>query len=162
MSEELKKALARREKEEALLCFDHFSNEDALALGLKVVEKAKERGVSVAVGIDINGTEMFHYTMTGASQRLGMWVKRKQNTVRETWISTYHVHQQLIHDGKDLWKNWRLNDVEYGSIGGGFPITIKGTGVVGSIACSGLPHEEDHQLLVDALCDMLGVDLDAE
>ena len=49
----------------------------------------------------------------------------------------------------------------YAAIGGGFPIALKGTGVIGAVACSGLPHEQDHQLLVDALCAVLNVDLDA-
>lgn len=33
---------------------------------------------------------------------------------------------------------------------------------MGAVACSGLPHEMDHQLLVDAICQILGVDLEAE
>ena len=37
-----------------------------------------------------------------------------------------------------------------------------GNGVVGAVACSGLPPEMDHQLLVDAICQILGVDLEAE
>ena len=55
MNKNLKKALARREKEEALLCFTKFSNEDALALGLKIIEKAKERNAAVAIDIEVNG-----------------------------------------------------------------------------------------------------------
>ena len=64
--------------------------------------------------------------------------------------------------GKDLWKDWRLDEADYAAIGGGFPIIVAGTGVVGAVACSGLPHEMDHQLLVDAICQILGVDLEAE
>lgn len=45
-------------------------------------------------------------------------------------------------------------------MGGGFPITLVGTGVIGAVACSGLPHEEDHKLLIDAISEVLGVDLD--
>ena len=38
---------------------------------------------------------------------------------------------------------------------------LEGTGVIGCVACSGLFHEDDHQVLVDAISGMLGIDLDA-
>jgi uncharacterized protein (UPF0303 family) len=41
--------------------------------------------------------------------------------------------------------------------GGGFPITVKGAGIIGVIAVSGLPEREDHGVVVDALCDHLGI-----
>ena len=81
--------------------------------------------------------------------------------VQVSQISSLRAGQYLQCEGKDLWKDWRLSDADYAAIGGGFPIALKGTGVIGAVACSGLPHEQDHQLLVDALCAVLNVDLDA-
>ena len=66
---------------------------------------------------------------------------------------------QLIRDNKDQEKDWRLNNEEYGAIGGGFPIIVKGTGIIGAVACSGLAHTDDHQLLVDSIAEILGVEL---
>ncbi|MDD3347535.1 heme-degrading domain-containing protein [Oscillibacter sp.] len=157
MEENLKEALARRKWEEETLCFSAFSNEDALTLGLKIIEKAKQRGVAVAIDITVNGTELFHYTMQGANARNAMWIKRKQNMVQVSQISSLHAGQFLESEGKDQWKNWRLNDTDYTCLGGGFPILLKGTGVIGAVACSGLPHEEDHRLLVDSISDLLGI-----
>ena len=55
-----------------------------------------------------------------------------------------------------------LEALLYAAIGGGFPITLAGTGIVGAVACSGLPHPEDHRLLVDCISEMLGIDLTKE
>jgi len=159
MNEELKLALEQREKEEALLCFDKFSNEDALALGLKIVEKAQQRNAAVAIDIEVNGVQLFHYNMPGSNKRHAMWIRRKQNMVQVSQCSTLHAMYQLIRDGKDQEKDWRLNNAEYGAIGGGFPITVKGTGIIGAVACSGLAHTDDHQLLVDSIAELLGVEL---
>ena len=155
-------ALARRRKEEELLRFASFSNEDALALGLKIVEKAKQRGAAVAIDIEVNGNQLFHYAMPGSNKRHALWIRRKQNMVQTTLISSLHAYQQLINEGKDQWKDWRLNEADYGAIGGGFPIHVIGTGIVGAVACSALPHEEDHRLLVDSISEMIGVSLDGE
>ena len=159
MNDQLKEAVALRKREEALLCFPKFSNEDALTLGLKIVEIAKEWGVAVAIDIEVNGVQLFHYNMPGSNKRQCMWIRRKQNMVQVSQVSTLHAGQLLELGGLDLWKNWRLDEAEYATLGGGFPITVAGTGIIGSVACSGLPHEEDHRLLVTAISSMLGVEL---
>ena len=51
-----------------------------------------------------------------------------------------------------------LDIAEYVLAGGGFPVTVKGAGVIGVIAVSGLPEREDHNVVVDALCDHLRAD----
>ncbi len=160
MDEKLSKELARREREEALLRFPAFSNEDALALGLRIVEKAKAWGVAVAVDITRNGTQLFHYAMEGSNARHALWIRRKQNTVQVAQMSSLRAGQTLESEGKDLWRDWRLPEADYAILGGGFPITVAGTGVVGAVACSGLPHLQDHRLLVESISEMLGVHLD--
>ena len=162
MGKAMQKELARRREEEERLRFPRFSNREALELGLKIIEKAEQRGAAVAVDITVNGTQLFHYAMKGTNKRHAMWIQRKQNTVQVAQISSLHAGQFLASEGKDLWKDWRLSDADYAIIGGGFPIAVAGTGVIGAVACSGLPHEEDHRLLVDALSDLLGVDLGKE
>ena len=42
--------------------------------------------------------------------------------------------------------------------GGGFPISVKGAGVIGALTISGLPGRRDHGVAVDALCEHLGLD----
>jgi uncharacterized protein (UPF0303 family) len=47
---------------------------------------------------------------------------------------------------------------DYALHGGAFPITIAGTGQVGTITVSGLPEADDHRIVVEALCDHLARD----
>ena len=158
---DIKEIVALRQKEEALLCYEKFTNEDALTLGLKMVEIAKEWGVAVAIDIEVNGVQLFHYNMPGSNARNSMWIRRKQNTVQLCQVGTLHAGQLLELQGKQLWRDWRLDEKDYAIIGGGFPISVTGTGIIGAVACSGLPHEDDHRLIITALCEILGVDLNA-
>ena len=47
---------------------------------------------------------------------------------------------------------------DYVMAGGGFPITVRGIGVVGSVTVSGLHERDDHEIGVAAICDYLGAD----
>jgi uncharacterized protein (UPF0303 family) len=47
--------------------------------------------------------------------------------------------------------------MDYAACGGGFPIRLKGVGLVGSISYSALPHLEDHDFVVKVLSKFLGV-----
>ena len=46
------------------------------------------------------------------------------------------------------------NDYAFG--GGGFPILLRGTGMIGVVAVSGLTHWEDHALVVRCIEAFLG------
>ena len=47
---------------------------------------------------------------------------------------------------------------DYATHGGSFPLTVVGAGLVGSVTVSGLPQRADHELVVEALCGLLGRD----
>ena len=50
-----------------------------------------------------------------------------------------------------------LDPQEYVFIGGGFPIKLKTGEMVGVLLASNLPHQKDHQFLIDTLSEYLDV-----
>ena len=72
--------------------------------------------------------------------------------------STYRMVLEQQRPGPDLQAGHGLDSADYVLAGGGFPVTVKGAGVVGVIAVSGLPEREDHGVIVDALCEHLGIE----
>jgi len=48
--------------------------------------------------------------------------------------------------------------MDYAPQGGGFPIHLIGTGVVGAVTVSGVPEREDHGFVSEMLCRFLNVD----
>ncbi len=147
------------ERQEQLLRFDHFNNADALEVGLMLVERAKQMNYAVAIDITICSSQIFAYAFPGTSANNLRWIKRKTNTVNKVQMSSLHVGAVLLRSGQDLEGDWHLPHIDYSNLGGAFPIFIKGTGFIGTICVSGLPHEQDHQLVVDVLCEYLNVKL---
>lgn len=45
----------------------------------------------------------------------------------------------------------RLDPDRFAAHGGAFPVRLRGTGVVGVVAVSGLPQADDHALVVEGL-----------
>ena len=71
--------------------------------------------------------------------------------------SSYRVGCELAQKGTTLGPDRGIDLLHYAPHGGGFPIHIDGTGVVGAVAVSGLPQREDHNFVVEALCSMLSL-----
>lgn len=151
-----KTLLAMCEEEEERLQFTQFSRADALALGLKIHENAKKQPVPVAIEITVNGLVVFRYFPDGALPDSELWLARKRNSVDLMEMSSLHFLAWLEQNGETL-ESRKLPANEYAAGGGGFPIRLRGTGVIGSICVSGLPdHREDHRLVVDTLTEFLG------
>jgi uncharacterized protein (UPF0303 family) len=67
------------------------------------------------------------------------------------------VGLELAQRKTTLRERYGLEERDYAAHGGCFPLLLRGTGCVGTIAVSGLPQREDHELIVAALARELGV-----
>ena len=53
-----------------------------------------------------------------------------------------------------------LKDEDYVFCGGGFPIRLKSGEMVGGLLVSNLPHEQNHQFIIDSLQEWLQVEVE--
>ena len=53
-----------------------------------------------------------------------------------------------------------VRSADYATHGGSFPLRVAGAGIVGSVTVSGLPMRQDHELVIEALCAVLGRNYD--
>ena len=140
-------------QQEKTLEFDKFSRNDALAIGLRINENAKQYSDPITIEITLNGLVVFRYFSEGSVPDSEMWLVRKRNTVNLMSMSSLRFKYWLEIGLKTI-SDRKLNPNDYVAGGGGFPINLCGTGVIGSICVSGLQnHLDDHQLIVDTLTE---------
>lgn len=132
--------------------FERFSRRDALNIGRKLIENAEKQAQPVAVEITVNGLVVFRYFMEGSKPESELWLARKRNAVDLMETSSLRFFAEL-EDAGETFADRKLDPNEYAA-GGGFPIRLRGTGVIGSICVSGYPdHVDDHQLIINTLAE---------
>ena len=142
-------------QEEQELQFTKFNEDTAWKLGTQLVETARGRDLPVTVDITRGSHQLFHASLRGTSPDNDEWVKRKVRLVYRFGHSSFYVGQMLKSKGKTIEQSYLLSESEYAPHGGCFPIIVKDTGMVGTITVSGLPQEEDHKLVIEALRQFL-------
>ena len=65
--------------------------------------------------------------------------------------------ENLKAEGRSQWPDAALEVKDFALHGGGFPVRVRGVGVVASIAISGLPSREYHHMIVTTLAAYLNV-----
>lgn len=143
-------------QEEQELQFAKFNEEDAWKLGSQLVELARSRNLPVTIDITRGTHQLFHAALRGTSPDNDEWVKRKVRLVYRFGHSSFYVGQVLKSKGKTLEQSYLVSESDYAPHGGCFPIIVKDTGIVGTVTVSGLPQEEDHKLVVEAVRKYLG------
>lgn len=143
-------------QEEQELQFAKFNEEDAWKLGSQLVELARSRNLPVTIDITRGTHQLFHAALRGTSPDNDEWVKRKVRLVYRFGHSSFYVGQVLKSKGKTLEQSYLVSESDYAPHGGCFPIIVKNTGLVGTVTVSGLPQEEDHKLVVEAVRKYLG------
>ena len=137
--------------QESRLVFDHFDEDTAWALGAALREAALAGTLPVAISIRRNGQRLFHAALPGSSADNDGWLARKGAVVDRYGRSSLRVGEEFRVEGGSFDADARLGPSDYAAHGGAFPILVRGTGCVGTVAVSGLPELEDHQLVVETL-----------
>jgi uncharacterized protein (UPF0303 family) len=142
-------------QEEHELQFVCFNESTAWQIGCQLVERAQKEGLPITIDITRGSHQLFHASLSGTSADNDEWVKRKVRLVYRFGHSSLYVGQLLKSKGKRLEEAYLISESDYAAHGGCFPVIVKDTGMVGTITVSGLPQEEDHKLVVQAIRDYL-------
>jgi uncharacterized protein (UPF0303 family) len=119
-------------------------------------ERAVQLGKPMTFQIQLAGRVLFEAATEGASGGQADWIRRKRNTVMRFGRSSYAVGLQLELEGQTMEARHGLLLADYAAHGGGFPVVLRGTGLVGTVVASGLPQREDHALVVAVMAEVLG------
>jgi uncharacterized protein (UPF0303 family) len=157
LSEDLEK-IATQERE---LRLPRLDAQVAWELGTRIRAMAAERGLVLVVDVRRFGQPLFYAALEGTTPDNVEWMRRKSNVVARFHRSSYAVAMKLKTDGTTLLVRYGLPVADYAAAGGSFPLIVENAGIVGSATVSGLPQRDDHNLVVEALCALVGRDFAA-
>lgn len=147
----LQSLIQRLEYEVEALHLNSFSQADALALGLLLIDLATQRNLPIAIDIRRNSHILFHVSLPGATADNDIWIQRKSSTTERYAEPSLLVGLRGRLGGGRLEDNGWFDQTRFASHGGAFPIYVKDTGHVATATVSGLPQKADHDLVVEAL-----------
>ena len=157
MIEDLER-IALQERELAL---PHFDADFAWELGSKLHRMAAERKLAIVIDVRRFGQPLFYAAMEGTTPDNVEWVRRKNNVLARFHSSSYAVGLKEKLKKETIAESQGLAIADYATHGGCFPLRVTGAGIVGSVTVSGLPQRTDHELVVEALCALLGKDYES-
>jgi uncharacterized protein (UPF0303 family) len=137
--------------QEQRLQFPRFDNGIAWRFGSRLVAAATERGLPVTIDITRGSHQLFHAALEGTSADNDEWIRRKCRTVYRFGHSSYYVGRSYTDRGRRFEDEPHWDHQLHAAHGGGFPVLVRGAGLIGTIAVSGLPQAEDHELIVTEL-----------
>lgn len=143
--------------QEQALIFPTFGEAEAFALGTRVRTMALERGMPLVIDIRLWDRPLFFAALPGATAANAEWARRKINSVRLYHKCSYRLFLEQGGQSRAFPPDYGFSMEDHALAGGAFPIKVAGLGAVGAIAVSGLPQRDDHELVVEAIADHLGL-----
>lgn len=143
--------------QEERLVFDRFDEARAFEIGSLIRERGLAENMPIVIEIRFWDRLLFYAALPGSTSNNTEWVRRKLNVVKMFHKSTYRMVLEEQRPDRTFKPGAGLDIANYVLAGGGFPIRVKGVGVVGGIGVSGMPEREDHAVIVEALCKHLGI-----
>lgn len=152
-----KKWLDAVRTQEELLRADSFSADDALRLGLQMVRLARDvYREPIAIRIILGGHTAFSYLMDGTDSNNEWWMDKKLNTARMSGMSSLRTLMEVAEGNIPCEKEYETEN-DYALCGGCFPLRKSDGHLIGYVESSGMAHQNDHQLIADALAALLGI-----
>jgi len=148
----------RIREQQRVLRFTAFDEETAWTLGSDLRRRASDRGVAVTIEVRLGGHTVFLCAMPGTSPSNADWARRKRNVVEILHRPSYLVGLEAARSGRSELDLMGLVARDHADHGGSFPVVVVGVGCVGAVTVSGLPQRVDHELVVEALAALAGVD----
>lgn len=146
-------------EQELAFVFDRFDEDTAFAIGGRIRDAGKAIGKGIVVGVYLWDRTLFFGATAGATSANRAWAERKAGLVRLMLRSSYRVVLERGDKPRLLEPGWAIEPTQYAIAGGGFPITVKGIGIVGAVAVSGLSERDDHEFARAAIARELGHDV---
>lgn len=144
--------------QEKALVFDRFDEAVAFEIGAALRQRALAERMPIIIDIQLWDRPLFYAAMPGSTGSNPNWARRKRNVVRMFQRSSLRMVLEQQRPDKTFPVGEGLDPADYVLAGGGFPIAVRQAGVIGAFAVSGLSGRMDHQIIVDAACDSLGLD----
>ncbi|MET0410310.1 MAG: heme-degrading domain-containing protein [Polyangiaceae bacterium] len=151
--------LARIALQEERLQFERFDAAVAWDIGRWLRDAAIEQGKSIAIDIALANAPLFYCALPGATPNNAEWIRRKKNVVARFHKSSYAVGLGYQQSSSTLEQRTGAPLIDFVTAGGCFPIRIKhSAAMLGTITVSGLPERDDHELVVRAIAEHIGID----
>jgi len=122
-----------------------------VGLGEALKKYGLQKQLGIAIAIFFKEQRIYQVGLPGTTSNNDEWIDRKYRTVDMTKHSSLALRIKVDELG--------LQEEEFGFksghlaiCGGGYPLYSKGE-LVGMAIVSGLPHKEDHQVIVDVLAE---------
>ncbi|MBP1880879.1 heme-degrading domain-containing protein [Agrobacterium rubi] len=141
--------------EEDALQLDSFNYDFAWKLGSHIRENAAALKLPVAIEVRHGVDVVFASLLPGATIDNFGWTSRKCAVVHRFHRSSLRVRLQAEAGDYDFNAKFGLPSAQFVASGGGFPLTLRGGTLIGSVAVSGLPDVEDHALITASLKELL-------
>ncbi|MCF6418593.1 heme-degrading domain-containing protein [Furfurilactobacillus milii] len=138
-------------KQEEAATLDHFGLKDVDRLVEKLKTIGGDEFQRVCILITKNDREVYFHAGTSTTNENNIWIEKKANVVNAYEHSSL-LEKAIYADNPDnYYQSNGLSPKDYAIVGGGFPICVQGTGIVGTLIVSGLTDEGDHDLAYKSL-----------
>lgn len=146
------------EKQEHSLLFDSFNEDIAYEIGCALRKRAAAQQAPVVIDIRSANRRYFFAALPGSAPNNDNWARRKGNMTLDKHCSSLLVGERMAAKQQTVGADYGFDPLDYAAHGGSFPVRVRQVGVVAAITVSGLPSQEDHELIISVLADYLGVE----